>query len=439
MAAVWIMSLLSLAAEPAAVLVAPDDMEFLAVMARDTLEASRVPAGASVAGVGPNTTGGTVIRPGGRNAYPAFWIRDYAMSLDCGLVPEGEQRHALFLTARHQVDGAITLPTGSTLPPGSIPDHISFGGVPIFFPGILQEYDKQGGEKWGMLPCLDDQFFFIHMAWWYERTVGGAEFLGEAVNGIPLIERLERAWAMPPSEPDSGIVMVDDRNRGVNFGFFDTVVHTGKLFFASVLKYRAALELADLEEKAGRTAQAAEYREKAAALKAALPGVFVLENGWCRASTGRSGQPDVWGTAYAVVADALPEPHKAKASRVLADALRAGTIALRGNIRHVPTDADFSGESAWETCYAAKNTYQNGAYWGTATGWVFLAVRDTAPELAAALARDYVQELRDGDFRRDEKHGSPWECFHPDGNHRQNPVYLASVSVPLAMFQQGVK
>ena len=67
------------------------------------------------------------------------------------------------------------------------------------------------------------------------------------------------------------------------------------------------------------------------------------------------------------------------------------------------------------------------------------ALAGLTPELAAALARDYVQELRHGDFRRDEKHGSPWECFHPDGNHRQNPVYLASVSLPLAMFQQGVK
>ena len=52
------------------------------------------------------------------------------------------------------------------------------------------------------------------------------------------------------------------------------------------------------------------------------------------------------------------------------------------------------------------------------------------------LPREYVQELRDGDFRKGPAYGSPWECMHPAGNHRQNPVYLASVSVPLAAFER---
>ena len=77
-------------------------MRFLANMAAAVLEASRVRPGQSVAGAPPNTTGACLVRPGGRDCYPAFWIRDFAMSIDCGLVPLGEQEHALMLTARCQ-------------------------------------------------------------------------------------------------------------------------------------------------------------------------------------------------------------------------------------------------------------------------------------------------------------------------------------------------
>jgi hypothetical protein len=55
---------------------------------------------------------------------------------------------------------------------------------------------------------------------------------------------------------------------------------------------------------------------------------------------------------------------------------------------------------------------------------------------ATALAKDLIAELREGDFRKGEKFGSPWECFHPDKNHRQNPIYLASVTAPLDAFQR---
>ncbi|HQK77271.1 MAG TPA: hypothetical protein PKZ25_13845, partial [Candidatus Hydrogenedentes bacterium] len=77
-----------------------DDMAFLRELTAAVLDASRVAPGAKVGGIGPNVTGGTVIRPGGRDCYPAFWIRDYAMSIDSGLVSVEEQRHMLLLTAR---------------------------------------------------------------------------------------------------------------------------------------------------------------------------------------------------------------------------------------------------------------------------------------------------------------------------------------------------
>jgi len=421
------------AAEP---ILDPNDMTYLRELTAAVMDASRVGTGAKVGNIGPNVTGGTVIRPGGRDCYPAFWIRDYAMSLDCGMVTPEEQRHMLLLTARHQQDERWDLPSGSCVPPGSIADHISFSDKPIFYPGTLEDFEGQGGERWGLLPALDDHYFFVLMAAYYVETTGDTAILSQEVRGKRLIQRLEEAYAMPPSRPDTGLVYAELQNRGVTFGFVDTVTHTGGLLFCSVLKYQAARQLANLLAKTGDGATAEKYEARARVLKQAIDAAFPAVDGLLRASTGLSAQPDVWGTAYAVYVGALSPEKERAACEALARAYESGTIAWRSNIRHVRTTDDFSETTVWEKALPAKNTYQNGAYWGTPVGWVAYAIAKVDSTIAARLAGDYVAELREGDFRKGPGFGSPWECMHPDGNHRQNPVYLTSVSCPLAGFMR---
>ena len=59
-------------------------LTFLKELAAATIESARVRPGQSRGGTGPNNTGITLITPGGN--YPALWTRDFAMSLDCGLI-----------------------------------------------------------------------------------------------------------------------------------------------------------------------------------------------------------------------------------------------------------------------------------------------------------------------------------------------------------------
>lgn len=405
------------------------NFDFLAILARDVVEASRVRPGQSVGPSSPNMTGGTLIRPGGRECYPAFWVRDYAMSLECGLITPEEQRHALLLTAATQQAGDWQTPSGSLVPRGSIADHINFDGTPIFFPGT---YDpaKQGG-LWGKLPALDDHFYFVEMAWQYCRQTGERRILNENVGGLTLTERLELAFTVPPARSDTQLVWCDESNRGVSFGFTDCVIHTGELLFASLLRERAARQLAELTGKA-------RYADIAATIRRLVPVVFSHSGGLLRASTGVSVQPDVWGSAFAVYSGAAEGVVRESICRALADAFRAGTLAYRGNIRHVLTTDDFSAQSAWERLVGSRvlNRYQNGAYWNTPTGWVCFAIAQVDEPLAKRLAGDYVEELREGDFRKGVDFGSPSECIHPDGNHRQNPVYMTSVTCPLAAFRQ---
>lgn len=412
------------------------DMRFLEDISRAVVEASRVRPGEKVGEIGPNTTGGTLIRPGGRSSYPAFWIRDYAMSLESEFVTAEEQRHMILLTAAHQSDKEWMLPSGSMVTPGSIPDHVTFDGKPIFYPGTLDDYEGQGGPRWGKLPSLDDAFFFIHMLSQYLETTGDLKFLDAVINEKSLLERAEEAYAMPPSDPRTGIVRVNEGNRGVSFGFFDTIIQTGDLFFCSLLKWRAARELAALLERTGDVVKSREYRRRAETLVKAVGETFSLPNGMYRAATGMSAQPDVWGTAFGVYLGAFPPERALAASQALAKAESSGTLAWRGNIRHVLTSDDFSDSTAWENTDVPKNRYQNGAYWGTPVGWVCYAIAQVDLEAAQRLAGEYIAELREGDFRKGPEFGSPWECMHPDGDHRQNPVYMTSVTCPLAAFRR---
>jgi hypothetical protein len=413
-----------------------EDWRFLKEISVAVMEASRVRPDEKVGVIGPNITGGTLIRPGGRNSYPAFWIRDYAMSLDSGLVATDEQRHMLLLTATHQQDTEWRLANGSVVTPGSVPDHVSFGNKPIFYPGTLEDYEGQGGPRWGILPSLDDAYFFIEMAHHYVTHTNDRAILTKDVRGKPLVQRLEEAYRMPPSRSGTGLVYADDSNRGVTFGFVDTIVHTGDLLFCSLLKFQAARQLADLLDRIDRPADAAQYREEAKRIRSAIEITFALESGFYRASTGLSGQPDVWGTAYGVYIGAFDPSRTQAACEALAKAYRSGALAWRGNIRHVLTSDDFSATTAWEKTDVPKNRYQNGAYWGTPTGWVCYAIAKADWPAAQQLAREYVRELRDGDFRKGPDFGSPWECMHPEGDHKQNPVYMTSVTCPLAAFER---
>ena len=412
-----------------------EDFRFMTELTAAVVEAARVRPGESIGMYGPNITGDVLIRPGGRDCYPAFWIRDFAMSLECGLITREEQLHALRLTAERQADRAWYTPTGSFIPKGAIADHINFDGKPIFFPGTM-DYEKQGGEKWGYLPALDDHFYFIEMAWRLVMPKQNGGLLNMTISGITLLERLEMAFEVPPVDADGLMVCCGKSDRGVSFGFTDAVVHTGKLLFCSLLRCRAARQLAELFELTGDMEKHEKYLELAERIMEHIPQVFSHDYGLLKASTGTSAQPDVWGSAFAVYYGLLSHSTAKLLAKRLAEALKDGTITWKGGVRHVPTDADFNENTAWEATIIKKNTYQNGAYWMTATGWIIYTVAQINKELAEELAAEYTRNLRNGDFRLGSELGEPWECMHYKDDFKRNPVYMTSVTCPLAAFKR---
>ena len=386
---------------------------------------------------GPNNTGGVLIRPGGRDCYPCFWIRDYAMSLESGFISVEEQKHMLLLTATTQCDQPWITNGGSMVPYGAIADHIRINdGLPVYFPGTL-DYNDQGNKTFGMFPPYDDQFFFIHMAYYYVKTTSDFEILKQPLNNIALIDRLETAFRVPPSGAVNHIVYTNDDFRGVDFGFRDVIDITGDLCFTSILKFRAANEMSEIYKLTGNNALADKYIEIADKIKLAIPEIFLDKRGMLLASTGKSRQPDIWSTGLAVYLNILEGDNMEKACRFLADAYKQGQLAYNGNIRHVLIFDDFNDTTSWEYSLAKKNTYQNGAYWGTPTGWICYAIAKADLGLAQKLANEYIEDLRKNDFRKGGDSAAPYECFHPSG-FRQNPVYMTTVTCPLIVFSSMI-
>jgi hypothetical protein len=412
-----------------------DDLRFLRALARDVVQASRVRPGERVGDSPANTCGHTLIRPGGRACYPAMWVRDFAMSLDCGLITQEEARQHLDFVARSQ-NGATERRFGdrAIVPPFAIPDHISFDGSAVFYPGTMSAGADQGGEPYGILPPADDHYDYIHIA--HHLLARNDLDLDARVAGrLCLRESLTRAFdAVETDDSTGGMVRTRVPRRFVGFGFCDAIYLTGALLFPSLLRHRAALQLAEV---LGDDA----YQKRAAAIADHLVPIFSerkTAGGWLLAATEVGRQPDVWGTLYALHRNILPPDFADAARKTVADAVRRGTIVLEGAVRHVPTDHDFSPASAWEKVApgVSLNTYQNGAYWHTPTGWLVSALWPSDRELAAEVFRQYVAHLREQDFRRGEQFGAPWECFGRDGKAKQNAVYMASVTVPLAAVEQ---
>jgi hypothetical protein len=417
----------------------PSELDFLSALTRDVIRASRVEPGAKAGGSPANTSGFALIMPGGRGGYPAFWIRDFAMSLESGFISTEEMRRHLLLTAKCQ-NGPVErkLRRGLRIPPHAIPDHINFDGGAVFYPGTYSAGEDQGGGAYGILPPMDDHYEFAHIAYCLFKAGGTPNFLREEINGIPLLDRLAEAFDVPLAHPDTGITFTDADQRAVGFGFCDAIVLTGDLLFPSLLRYRAAGELAELCEASGRREEAAAYRRRQRLIRDNLPGAFSdrsRASGWMLAATGVGRQPDVWGTLYALHLGALEGEPAERALDSVLQAARQRTIVFEGAVRHVPTDRDFSPASAWEqTAGVTVNTYQNGAYWHTPTGWLIAAVRRRDPGLAAELVNDYIRHLRQQDFRRGADHGAPWECFSP-GAYKQNGVYMTSVALPWSVLR----
>jgi hypothetical protein len=322
--------------------------------------------------------------------YEAFWLRDYAYTLE-GSVDSYSDKELV---------DACRLFTRSIRDDGAGVDCVKFDRTPIYMPG----YGTMGKHA-----VPDGSQFTVSVAWHTYMRTKDSELLGE------IIDPLVKAMNAVPRTADTGLVWIDPEEEWDRcpYGFTDTIRKQGAVLFCSLLYVQASRQLADLLTAAGREDDAKQWQKEDTRVTESIRAVFWdAEIGLFRAATVKCREHDIWGSAFAVYLGVTTED-QAKAIATYFKENYAG-IVQHGQVRHLPAGV------YWEKG-GPRDDYQNGAYWATPTGWFVYALNIVDTGLARQTVMDMVNYFR--------KH-STYEFII--GDHQKLPEYLASAALPLA-------
>jgi hypothetical protein len=435
----FVVCAVALSSEP---VLAPADQRFLHEQARRIVDSAALRPGQG-SGKYRNTTRYAVHVPGGNMGYPAFWVRDAVMMLGADFISPDELEGWIRLIGSTVRPAEWRVRPGVVVPAYAIPDHINFDGTPVFFPGTYDSGTAQGGPPFGNRPPLDDYFYFVEGLYRHWKISGSVGLFGsrvETASGpVKLADLCEEVYGAVPADTLTGLAVSGDveTDNAKDFGFCDSVSKSGRLLFTSILKFRAANMLSELFAASGDQIKAPRYREDAVRIRRAIPGAFFHASadgvrGWLHSATGVGNQPDVWGSAFAVWSGVVDEQVATKVSRALVQAYRERTAVQQGCVRHILTTDPRGG---WQLSISKPGEYQNGGYWGTATGWYIAAMHRVDSKAASDMAREYVRFLR-ANLRPDGMTES-WEWFNPDTGKRVNPLYVATVALPYISLRES--
>lgn len=302
--------------------------------------------------------GTTLFTPDGVGHYGALWTRDFAYLVEHG---------AEFL--RHdEVRAAIELLLAGQRADGAVPDRVNCRLTPIYYPGPVE-------HPLGAGPALDNPMFMVALVCYYHRHFDDADLAAVALPA------LRRALDFVPL--NRGLVFSDPQRPSCTYGFQDNMAKGGHDLFCSLLYVVACRQMAELDPST-----AEEWKRRASAAEDSLwllwddeRGVYLAANEVCR-------QVDVWGNAFAA-AHSIGEPARCqRAAQYLAEHYDA--LVYAGQVRHLPAP------EYWERMFqpVPQDTYQNGGYWGTASGWLIDALRPIDPVLAERTLQDLLAGYR---------------------------------------------
>ncbi|MBD3386571.1 hypothetical protein GF407_16830 [candidate division KSB1 bacterium] len=341
------------------------------------------------------TSEGTVFyTPDGNGAYNAMWLRDfYYMVENCSeAIPSSHMKWFLEKLAKTQrKDGCIA-------------DRIELEGTPVYCAGPP---GRPVGE-----PPTDNSQFFVLLVEWYISKSDDLDFFRQHEMV------LNHAFDFIPRSA-SGLVYIKPGHRQSPYGFTDTVAKSGDLFFSSLLLWQAYRAMASFYQRCNCDQKGKAFQQKAETVEKKILQLWDKDSGMFYAASGDCRQIDIWGNAYALY---IHFPLEDKAERI-ADYMSENfdSIVLNGQIRHLP------GGQYWHKTLipVLPDTYQNGAYWGTASGWV-----------AYALQKKYYQktEILFQDLARNYKENGIYECIH--GKYKKEKNYIASIINPFGALKK---
>ena len=322
--------------------------------------------------------------------YEAFWLRDYAYTLE-GAVDAYTDK---------QLTDACRLFVRSMDANGAGVDCVKFDGTPIYKPGF---------GSMGENPVADGSQFTVDVAWHTYQKTKDLQLLRE------IIEALIKTMNAVPRNPENGLVHIRPGEPWDRcpYGFTDTIRKEGDELFCSLLYVQACRQLTGLLQALERNNEAGKWAAEGERAAASVRSVFWDgDTGLFRAATVRCREHDIWGSAFAVFLGVADPEQAQRIAAYFKDHYKE--IVQEGQVRHLP------GGIYWEQG-CERDTYQNGGYWATPTGWFVYTLNLADPALADQTVIDLVAGFQ--------KTGA---CEWVLGEKRVLPNYLASAALPLA-------
>ncbi|MDD3212502.1 MAG: hypothetical protein PHY64_02455 [Eubacteriales bacterium] len=333
------------------------------------------------------TPGGiTLFTPDGKASYNALWLRDFSYMVE----------YAGECVSDREIENCVRFAIGGKRDDGWMPDRIYADGTAVYAAG---EVGKPVGKA-----NLDNTPFLVFIVSDLLARVDADRAQALFAEWEPSLTR--GLLILPLNE--SGLVYSDPAAPHSPYGFTDTVAKTGELMMESLLLWRACRKM---DELCRRFRPDPRWAAMADAVENGLWRLYDEESGMFLAATQDCKQIDIWGSAY-LLAIGFPAG-RARATILTYLEEHFSEYTYMGQIRHLP-----AGEY-WQRLLidVPKETYQNGAYWATATGWVAWCLTQTAPKLAASLINDALACFeREGSF----------ECVNK--GYRKLPSFVVSAT-----------
>lgn len=343
---------------------------------------------------------GTVIyTPDGTASYDGLWLRDFSYMVEYAgfAIPDQDIVNCIRYAVRHRrADGWM-------------PDRVTTDGLAVYAAGIAA---APVGEA-----NLDNTPFLIFTVDSLSRRMDLEDFL-------PLFTEweadLEQGLFLLPLE-EHGLVYNDVQAPHSPYGFTDTIGKTGTLYMESLLYWRACRMMEHMCKTYG-VGNPDHFAEAAESVERSLSLLFDPAAGAFYAATKDCHQYDIWGMAYMLY---IGFPCSADEKQAVLSFLEKNYDACvyRGQVRHL-----LKGQY-WERLLidVEPETYQNGAYWATASGWMIWCLAQQNPALAVRALEDVVSCFKtDGSF----------ECINE--GYEKLPLFVVSATNVCGGFERTI-
>jgi hypothetical protein len=328
----------------------------------------------------------TLLMPQSGGGYSGVWPDDSLYPLMA--LPSLANKQEMQKTIEFLSDSVLELPY--------VPDRIEPDGLPIMSPG--QSYERPLTYRMPLhLPgawvrLLD---YYQHFGVEIPQKKAWAKLIERSVKCVPFA---------------NGLAYADPQNPPIGYGYHDQIKITGWELMSSLVLMRGLERAVVLFEGSIGSEVREHWAQLAKGIHANLYRLYDAKIGGYVGGSRVGHQFSVWGNGFAY--SLATSEQKASIVRFLRD--HQSRIFLLGCTRQI-------SEAGWEG-NGPGDSYQNGGFWATGTGYVLPALAEQDPAFAVQLAEELVQNLPKINF-------CEWIGTNrkPAGAQR----FLGSVSVPL--------